>query len=105
MELRYKNFKLIRDQYCWTLIHLKPYDKLDKLGGVPTGEKGIKEDVLGYYPLNDFSIVLSRLAGELFEASTIEGYIEQYNKVVQDLKQFVINNVTNPENTNNQGQS
>lgn len=104
MELSYKNFKLIKDQYCWALINLKPYDKLDKLGGVPTGEKGIKEDVLGYYPLNDFSIVLNRLAGELVEASTIEEYIEQYNKVVQDLKQFVINNVTDIKNSNNQGQ-
>jgi len=103
MELLYKDFKLIKDQYCWTLIHLKEYDKLDKLGGIPTGEKGIKEDVIGYYPLIDFSIVLNRLATELVDASTIVEYIEQYTKVVQDLKQFVNNNVTNIKNTNNQG--
>lgn len=91
MKLVYKNFTLIKDDYCWTLIQSKEYNKLDKLGGVPTGEVGVKEETIGYYPL-DISIVLAKLATLLVEdVDTIESYIKEYERVTQDLKQFIKN--------------
>lgn len=102
MELKYKNYILKKDNYCWELIELKSYEKLDKLGGVPTGETGIKEVSIGYYPL-DISIILTKLASvitDVKDISTIEDYISEYNKTTQELKQFIID-VTNTKDSSN----
>ncbi len=101
MKLIYKDYILVRDNYCWEIIHVKKYNKLDKLGGVPTGEVGEKEENVGYYPL-DLSIVLSKLATLLVEdADSIEKYLSEYERITQDLKQFIKENVTNTENSSN----
>ena len=90
MRLEYKDFILERDSYHWILTQKKSYKKLDKLGGVETGEIGEKEEVIGYYPLRDFSIILSRLAELLVgDVSTIEGYITEYRNCIQELKELI----------------
>lgn len=89
MELKYKNFILRKDDYCWTILETKQYNKLDKLGGEPTGEIGIKEEIVGYYPLN-LRFVLEKLSTLLVkDASTIEQYLNEYNKTTQELKEFI----------------
>ena len=94
MELKYKNFVLKKDDYCWTIIELKEYDKLDKLGGTPTGEKGIKEEIHGYYPLN-LEIVLVKLSTLLVQdVETIEQYLSEYRNITQELKEFINDCIT-----------
>jgi hypothetical protein len=90
MEITYKNFVIKKDQYCYELVKKSEYNKLDGLGGKPTGEIGIKEESLGYYGHNNLDTLLLRLLTELNNNDTdIQNYINNFILLKQDLKELV----------------
>ena len=95
MQLEYKNFILKQDDYCWALIQKVEYEKQDGLHGEKTGEIGVKENVIGYYPSNKLDIVLIRMLDFCLpeDISTIQQYLLEYNNSKEELKQY-LNGVT-----------
>lgn len=99
--LKYKNFVLKKDDYCWMLIQNVEYDKQDGLHGEKTGEKGIKEKLIGYYPIYGLDIALERMLDHSLpeDINDIQSYIESYRKerqlLIKELNEYCTPNKEN----------
>lgn len=82
MILKYKNFTITSDDYCWTLTQQVEYEKLEKLGGEKTGEIGLKDKLIGYYPKYDLSSVLVKMLDYCIPEDIVdlEKYISAYKE-------------------------
>lgn len=91
MQLEYKNFVLKQDEYCWSLIQKVEYEKQDGLHGSKTGEIGIKENLIGYYPVHKLELVLERMLDHCLpeDIIDIQNYINEYKKEKELLIKFL----------------
>lgn len=92
MDIKYKDFIIRKDQYSYELLKVVEYDKLDKLGGVPTGERGIKEVNIGWYGIHNLDVLIYRILAELqTEDTDLKEYADKFTDLKEELKQFIKN--------------